>query len=130
MLTGKALGAAIKSALEKAEMTQAYVARHFKIKPPSVSGWITTGRISKPNFEELRLLLAKVVGPEHWGLPTERADHAAEERDNKYKILSDDEWWLVLAYRKGGKDIRTGMLAFARTVLPDRPTGLTKRTGT
>jgi len=130
MLTGKALGEAIKSALDKTEMTQADVARHFKVKPPSVSGWITTGRISKPNFEKLRLLLADVVGPEHWGLAAERTDRADEERGTEYKTLSDDEQWLVLAYRKAGKDTRAGMLAFARTVLPDRPTGLIKRTGT
>ncbi|MBK8161531.1 MAG: helix-turn-helix transcriptional regulator [Rhodospirillaceae bacterium] len=130
MLTGKALGQAIKSALDKATMSQADVAREFKVKPPSVSGWITTGRISKPNFEKLRQLLSEVVGPEHWGLASTRADRADEDRGNEYKILSDDEWWLVLAYRKGDRNIRTGMLSLARTVLPDRPAGLTKRTGT
>lgn len=130
MLTGKDLGEAIKSALGKATMTQADVAREFKVKPPSVSGWITTGRISKPNFEKLRQLLSDFVGPEHWGLARERADRADEERGTEYKTLSDDEQWLVLAYRKGDRNIRTGMLSLARTVLPDRPAGLTKRTGT
>lgn len=130
MLTGKALGEAIKLALAKATLSQADVAREFKIKPPSVSGWITTGRISKPNFEKLRQLLSKSVGPEHWGLTSERTDHTDEERTTEYKTLSDDEQWLVLAYRKGDSNIRAGMLSLARTVLPDRPTGLTKRTGT
>lgn len=130
MLTGKALGDAIKSALDKATMSQADVARKFKIKPPSVSGWITTGRISKPNFEALRHLLSDFVGPEHWGLTSERTDRADEDRGTEYKVLSDDDWWLVLAYRKGDRIARTGMLSFARTVLPDRPAGLTKRPGT
>lgn len=129
MLTGKALGEAIKSALDKAKMTQADIARHFKVKPPSVSGWLTTGRISKPNFEKLRLLLATVVGPEHWGLTAERANRAGE-RGTEYNALSADEQWLVLAYRKASQDARAGMLAFARTILPDMPTGLTRRTGT
>ena len=130
MLTGKPLGKAIKSALDKATLSQADVAREFGIKPPSVSGWITTGRISKPHFEKLRQRLSKFVGPEHWGLTSERIDRSDEERGTEYKILSDDEWWLVLAYRKGDRIARTGMLSFARTVLPDRPAGLTRRTGT
>lgn len=130
MLTGKPLGKAIKLALEKATLSQADVAREFGIKPPSVSGWISTGRISKPHFEKLRQRLSKFVGPEHWGLASARIDRVEQDVANEYKILSEDEWWLVLAYRKADHNTRTGMMSFARTVLPDRPTGLTKRTGT
>lgn len=130
MLTGAELGKAIESALTLKGVSKADLARHFKIKPPSVSGWISTGRISKPNFEKLRQYMADVVGPEHWGLTTDQPSGAREPSPPAYNSLSDDEWWLVLAYRKANKDTRAGMLAFARTVLPDRPTVLMKRTGT
>lgn len=130
MLTGKALGEAIRTALEKKELSKADIARLFRIKPPSVSGWIKTGRISKPNFEKLRELLSDKVGPEHWGLSAPQAEDVNQPRASYQTDLSEDERWLVMAYRNAQSETRAGMMALARTVLPERPAGLTRRTGT
>ena len=112
-------------------MTQADVAREFKIKPPSVSGWISTGRISKPHFEKLRRLLSDVVGPEHWGLIPDHSNNINNLPTPPYDApLSEDEWWIICAYRGAKKDTRIGMLSFARAVLPEGPVGSLKRTGT
>lgn len=67
MLTGKELGEAIRTALKDNEKTPADAARHFGIKPPSVSGWMATGRISKGNFDQLTTWLSKTPRS-HWGL--------------------------------------------------------------
>lgn len=66
MLTGKELGEAIARALEDNGKSQAEAARHFGVKPPSVTGWIKTGRISKDNFDKLRLWLSKTPDA-YWG---------------------------------------------------------------
>jgi len=67
MLTGKDLGEAIRLALEQNGKTPADAARHFGVKPPSVSGWMSTGRITKTNFNELVRWLVKTP-LSHWGL--------------------------------------------------------------
>lgn len=67
MLTGQELGKAIRTALEQNGKTPADAARHFKIKPPSISGWMSTGRISKENFNQLVHWLDKTP-LSHWGL--------------------------------------------------------------
>jgi len=131
MLTGVKLGKAIESALILKKISKAEVARLFGVKPPSVAGWINTGRISKPNFEKLRQFLADVVGPEHWGLTADLSKGAnTPSSDSRHLTLSEDEYWLVASYRKASKEVRTGMLAFARLVLPERPVALKQRTGT
>lgn len=66
MLTGKDLGRAIAKALADNEKSQADAARYFGLKPPSVSGWIKTGRISKDNFDKLRAWLTKTPDS-FWG---------------------------------------------------------------
>lgn len=73
MLNGKELGRAIAEAIELkiasgSISSKADVARHFKIKPPSVHGWIDKGAISKSKLPELWRYFSDVVGPEHWGL--------------------------------------------------------------
>jgi hypothetical protein len=73
MLSGKELGHAIELAINKkissgAIKTKAEVARHFKIKPPSIHDWIKKGSISKDKLPELWNYFSDVVGPEHWGL--------------------------------------------------------------
>jgi hypothetical protein len=76
MLTSKALGEAIRAALIENKKSPADAARFFGVKPPSVSGWMTTGRISKTNFEKLVNWL--VLTPRsHWGLTdsTKSIDH-------------------------------------------------------
>ncbi len=50
------------------------MARHFGVKPPSVSGWITTGRIDKHRLNELFDYFSDTVPPSHWGLTGRAAD--------------------------------------------------------
>jgi SOS-response transcriptional repressor LexA len=66
MLTGKELGEAIAQALQQNDKTQADAARFFGVKPPSVTGWIKTGRISKDKLDKLRAWLV-LTPDEHWG---------------------------------------------------------------
>lgn len=73
MLNGKELGAAIKAAIEKkiasgSVASQAAIARHFGVKPPSIHDWVKKGSISKDKLPELWRYFSDVVGPEHWGL--------------------------------------------------------------
>ncbi|MPS76556.1 MAG: LexA family transcriptional repressor [Achromobacter sp.] len=73
MLNGTDLGAAIKAAIEKkiasgAVASQAAIARHFNVKPPSIHDWIKKGSISKDKLPELWRYFSDVVGPDHWGL--------------------------------------------------------------
>lgn len=73
MLNGTDLGAAIKVAIEKkiasgAVASQAAIARHFNVRPPSIHDWIKKGSISKDKLPELWRYFSDVVGPEHWGL--------------------------------------------------------------
>ncbi|HAT1562068.1 TPA: hypothetical protein ACI6QA_000838 [Raoultella planticola] len=73
MLSGKDLGRAIGQAIEKkiaigSARSKAEIARHFKIKPPSIHDWINKGSISKEKLPELWNYFSDVVGPEHWGL--------------------------------------------------------------
>lgn len=70
MLTGKELGEAIGSAISKKGVKPADVARHFGIKPPSVNGWVATGRIGKDKLSSLFEYFSDVAGPEHWGMST------------------------------------------------------------
>ncbi|HCM63751.1 MAG TPA: hypothetical protein DIT05_14600 [Morganella sp. (in: Bacteria)] len=73
MLSGKELGKAIELAINRklssgAIKTKAEIARHFKIKPPSIYDWIKKGSISKEKLPELWRYFSDVVGPDHWGL--------------------------------------------------------------
>lgn len=66
MLYGKQLGDAIRAALKDNDRTPADAARYFGVKPPSVSGWMSTGRISKENLVKLIQWLDKTP-LSHWG---------------------------------------------------------------
>ncbi|WP_455893700.1 helix-turn-helix domain-containing protein [Pseudomonas palmensis] len=68
MLTGEELGAAIESARLKKNITKLKLAEDFGVKPPSVQGWVKTGRIDKSKLMDLIAYFQDVVGPEHWGL--------------------------------------------------------------
>jgi hypothetical protein len=67
MLTNEKLGKAIEEALVQNGKKKADAARYFDVKPPSISGWVKTGRISKSNFEKLCAWLDKTPRS-HWGL--------------------------------------------------------------
>lgn len=69
MLTGKELGAALKAAMRLKGVIQREVAAEFGVEQPSVSEWLTHGRISKEHINRLVAYFGGVVPPSHWGLP-------------------------------------------------------------
>lgn len=83
MLTGKELGAAIGEAIRIKGVTKASVARHFHIKPPSISDWISRGTIDKAKLDELFAYFSDVVGPEHWGISANRIVRRHEVREER-----------------------------------------------
>lgn len=103
MLNGTDLGAAIKAAIEMkiasgAAASQAAIARHFNVKPPSIHDWIKKGSISKDKLPELWRYFSDVVGPEHWGLKSwpdmgPRADSgsAAAQKPWPFPTIAEDE---------------------------------------
>lgn len=73
MLTGIELGKAIRRAVElkiatRAVRSQAAIAQHFEVKPPSLSDWMKKGSIAKDKLPELWRYFSDVAGPEHWGM--------------------------------------------------------------
>ncbi len=103
MLSGKELGHAIEQAINRkissgAVKTKAEIARHFKIKPPSIHDWIKKGSISKDKLPELWGYFSDVVGPEHWGLkelPPFTHSDSSQQIENKsicdaYELASDE----------------------------------------
>ncbi|HFH2578062.1 Cro/Cl family transcriptional regulator [Pseudomonas aeruginosa] len=74
MLTGPQLGAAIEAARLAKKMSKKALAEQFGVKPPSVQGWINTGRIDKAKLIELISFFSGVVGAEHWGLNEKEAE--------------------------------------------------------
>lgn len=75
MLTGKELGDAIAEAIRLKGVSKASVARHFGVKPPSISDWIKRGTIDKARLDELFIYFSSVVGPEHWGIARKAKQH-------------------------------------------------------
>jgi transcriptional regulator with XRE-family HTH domain len=77
------LGEKLREAIKRKGVSQADVARHFKVKPPTVSGdWLKRGTIDKKHYPEL---------VNYFGLPYEwwfgKSDEDAES-DNRKKLLS------------------------------------------
>lgn len=69
MLSGPALGAALRSAIGLKKVTQSQVAEEFGVKQSSVAEWLRFGRIHKRHLPKLVAYFSDVVGPSHWGLP-------------------------------------------------------------
>ncbi|MBE5252955.1 hypothetical protein [Mixta mediterraneensis] len=111
MLSGKELGLAIEQAINKkissgAIKTKAEIARHFKIKPPSIHDWIKKGSISKDKLPELWKYFSDVVGPEHWGLqefptqdqqsiPLQESSHCDNPIYDAYKLATAERRAIV-----------------------------------
>ncbi|MCL2310785.1 MAG: XRE family transcriptional regulator [Proteobacteria bacterium] len=68
MLTGKALGEAIREAIRRKGVSQVEVADHFGVKPPSVQDWLNRGVIAKEKLPELWSYFSDVCTPAYWGL--------------------------------------------------------------
>ena len=107
MLSGRELGKAIELAINKklssgAVKTKAEIARHFKIKPPSIYDWVKKGSISKEKLPELWRYFSFVFGPDHWGLReypdqdlTSRRSHQNTQytdikNNNAYSLITDE----------------------------------------
>lgn len=66
---GAAIGEAVKLKIEQGKATsKAEIARHFGMKPPSLSDWVKKGSVSKDKLHELWRYFSDVVGPDHWGI--------------------------------------------------------------
>ncbi|AVG38518.1 S24 family peptidase [Achromobacter insolitus] len=103
MLNGTDLGAAIKAAIEKkiasgAAPSQAAIARHFNVRPPSIHDWIKKGSISKDKLPEMWRYFSDVVGPEHWGLKSwpdmgspAALEPAPEHKPWPFKTIPEDQ---------------------------------------
>lgn len=87
MLTGKELGAAIESARIAKGVSKKKLAEDFGVKPPSVQGWVNTGRINKSALMRLMDYFSDVAGPEHWGLSPQMASFISQQSEN----LADHE---------------------------------------
>lgn len=100
MLTGKALGKAIATAIDRkiaagVIKSKTDVANDFGVRPSSVHGWIKTGAISKDKLQKLWDYFADVAGPEHWGLSawpstyTRACCTTGEPRAAEYNALTE-----------------------------------------
>lgn len=110
MLTGEALGAAIKAAMKAKGVTQHQVAAHFGVRQSSVSEWCKYGRVSKARLPQLFAYFSDVASIESWGLyPTQHqatvvdasepsaADVARHELHQLIESLDGDEKLLAEA---------------------------------
>ncbi|MFK0090670.1 S24 family peptidase [Pseudomonas sp. NPDC090755] len=88
MLTGPELGAAIEAARIAKGVSKKKIADDFQVKPPSIQGWVKTGRIDKSKLMDVIAYFADVVGPEHWGL---RPGFTYESLPDEYSEPSADE---------------------------------------
>lgn len=141
MLNKEELGKAIASAIAKkksigAIKTQAEVAKHFNVKPPSINDWKARGTIDKSKIPELFRYFSDVVGPEHWGLTQDEWPTALSNTDQthskaisvkeavaiyktetEYRARNPDEITLLMGFRKAGKERREDMLRAANAAL-------------
>lgn len=125
MLTGKELGAAIGKAIEKKKITKAELARHFEIKPPSVSDWVKRGTIDKAKLEKLFSYFADVVGPEHWGIKTSPPYMVQSPQPPEYEVRRQHSRKLVqtvceLAEQINDNGLRE-LIGFARCLTGTHP---------
>ncbi len=130
MLTGKQLGAAIRSAIESKGVSKAEVAAYFDVKPPSIQDWMNRGTISKEKLPKLWSYFGDVVGMEHWGLepgtptltasPTRAVDRRAPPADPEaYRAAVDRAGRMLAATLKD--DAQRMALIALMTALLDPP---------
>ncbi|RUI13016.1 S24 family peptidase [Pseudomonas aeruginosa] len=101
MLTGPQLGAAIEAARLAKNMSKKALAEQFGVKPPSVQGWINTGRIDKAKLIELISFFSGVVGAEHWGLSEKEAELIAPGSSHQHPGSSAAEKVMEMLQRHG-----------------------------
>lgn len=133
MLSGKELGRAIEQAIDKklsagSAKSKAEIARHFKIKPPSIHDWINKGSISKEKLPELWNYFSDVVGPEHWGLKgypinpdrqpaTEEAIKEGSLGDLYHKASIEKKLLSIISYLKKERRFQAGPIVMLELTL-------------
>lgn len=91
MLTGPELGAAIESARIAKGVSKKKLADDFLVKPPSIQGWVKTGRIDKSKLMDVIAYFADVVAPEHWGLKAGFSfENIADESQDLIQVSSNE----------------------------------------
>lgn len=123
MLTGSELGAAIEAARIKKNVSKKAFGDAFGIKPPSVQGWVKTGRIDKSKLIEVIRYFSDVVGPEHWGLGSDDADllnleTAAEAPSAPAESAADAVLKMLAKHGKGLPDEARQMIISAAKETP------------
>lgn len=114
MLTGKDLGNALRTALEaKGLKGPTAIASHFSVKPPSVSGWFKSGRISKNKLMEVIQYCSDVVPPESWGIPSGYFDSSTAKFLTEEQVLMQARVQELLA----GNKLRAADIAVAMPLL-------------
>lgn len=117
MHKGEQLGAAIDAARLKKGLSKKALADRFGVKPPSIQGWIATGRIDKSKLIELITFFSDVVPSSHWGLgegtmllldDRQQAPAAPADQDIDH-APSDKDYALIPQYSAHG-DCGDGML--------------------
>ena len=74
----KHIGHLIRAAMEEKGVGPTEVATAFGVKPPSVTGWITTGRIHKNKISQLVTYFGKPL--EHWHFMDQGSQPYAKNR--------------------------------------------------
>lgn len=128
---GEAIGSAIKMKLERElAASKAEIARHFGMKPPSLSDWVKKGSVAKDKLPELWRYFSDVAGPAHWGmteeewpagLPTTQAPGVSDKKElyrvrngQRTKHAREDEELLLKGYRAAPPDAKKFWLDQAR----------------
>lgn len=97
MLTGKELGAAIESARLAKGVSKKKLAEDFGVAPPSVQGWVKTGRIDKSKLMELMDYFSDVAKPSHWGLSDRVSEFLSVSSPTDMDVLRDEKESNVIA---------------------------------
>lgn len=98
MLTTKELGRRVKTAIQKAGVSQAKLAEECGVTPQAVSGWLRTGRIAKRHLTVIATLtkqdLDYFLGANDSALT--KINVPAEDADDVLKFLSAGAEWKEL----------------------------------
>lgn len=108
----------IAKAIAAKGVAKTEVAAHFGVKPPSVQGWINTGRIDKRKLEELWRYFSDVTTPADWGLaawPWLDQDHSQPAPNTVAGLLAQ-----IAPMLNANEDLRHAVLELA-SVEPIEP---------
>ncbi|WP_426248425.1 S24 family peptidase [Pseudomonas sp. TWR3-1-1] len=110
MLTGKDLGAAIESARLAKGVSKKKLAEDFGVAPPSVQGWVKTGRIDKSKLMELMDYFSDVAKPSHWGLSDRVSEFLSVSSPTDMDVVRDEKESNVIAINSRRKNSDTSFV--------------------